>query len=86
MPLLPPLIAGPLSECSRSVKVQGQLTGAHVKVYSGGRLVADGVAPWSDHDFPLLPGESLRPGEEVVAPRTTAAAPARPPRRRSSGS
>src|SRR5262245_66062907 len=55
MQLLPLRVIGPLSECSSSVRVQGQLTGATVQVLEGGREVARAVATWSDETFPLDP-------------------------------
>jgi hypothetical protein len=33
MPLLPPRVIDPLSECSHSVRVEGQITGATVEVF-----------------------------------------------------
>ena len=65
MPLLSPRVIGPLSECSGSVRVQGQFTGSTVSVYAAGVLVAQGVATWSDQTFPLT--GSLGAGQEVTA-------------------
>ncbi len=59
MALLPPAVVGPLSECSSSVRVQGQLIGATIDVYSNGAHVATGTATWTDQAFKLLPGKTL---------------------------
>lgn len=64
---LAPSVIGPISVCNENIEVQGQLTGSIVRVYANGRLVAEGTASWSKQVFPLLPGEVLNPGEEVVA-------------------
>jgi hypothetical protein len=70
MALLPPAVVGPLSECSSTVKVQGQLIGATVNVFSNGVHVATGTASWTDQTFPLLPGKHLSPGDKVTATQT----------------
>src|SRR5215831_21015695 len=67
MALLPPLVIGPLSECSAAVRVQGQLIGATVDLYAGGVHVGSGVASWSDQVFPLNGGVTLTPGSNVTA-------------------
>lgn len=67
MPLLPPIVLGPLSECNRTVQVEGQLLGTLVRVYADGRLVAEGTATWSPQTFRLLPGERLNAAEGIVA-------------------
>ena len=53
MALLPPRVIGPLSECSTSVRVQGQLTGSIVTILANGVPVGSGVATWPDQTFPL---------------------------------
>ncbi|MBM3734254.1 MAG: DUF1929 domain-containing protein [Acidobacteria bacterium] len=68
MPLLPPRVVGPLSECSGRVRVQGQLTGSTVKVFAGANVVAQGVASWSDQTFALT--TPLAPGDMVTATQT----------------
>ncbi|HEV2392759.1 MAG TPA: hypothetical protein VG146_10400 [Verrucomicrobiae bacterium] len=70
MVLLPPVVVGPLSECSSRVKVQGQLIGVTVDIYSNGAHVATGTATWTDQTFPLLPGKTLAPGAAVAATQT----------------
>lgn len=70
MALLPPSIVGPLSECSSRVRVQGQLIGATVDIYSSGAHVATGTATWTDQIFPLSPGKTLAPGNQVTATQT----------------
>ena len=67
MTLLPPTPLGPISECNRSVEVAGQVTGARVRVYADGALVADGIATWSQQVFPLMAGVWLKPGQHVTA-------------------
>ena len=62
MALCQPTVAGPLSELSQSVRVQGQLSGAKVTVRAGGRTVAQGNASSGDQRFPLLPGRQLIAG------------------------
>jgi hypothetical protein len=68
MALLPPRVIGPLSECSGSVRVQGQLTGSKVTVFADGVPVASGTANWSDQTFTLTTG--LAPGQSVSATQT----------------
>lgn len=65
MALLPPRVVGPLSECSGSVRVNGQLTGATVTIFADGVAVGSGVATWSDETF-VLTG-SLSAGQQVTA-------------------
>jgi len=67
MALLPPAVVGPLSECSSSVRVQGQLIGATVDLYSNGAHVGSGTATWTDQSVKLDPGKTLAPGANVTA-------------------
>src|SRR6266566_3972005 len=83
MPLLPVRVIGPLSECSSSVRVEGQITGATVQIFMTGQAgaIGGGVAGWSDQTFPLNVGVSLAPGASVQAsqtlgPETSALGPA----------
>jgi hypothetical protein len=46
--LLPPAVIGPLSKCSSSVRVQGQLIGATVNLFANGAPVGTGLANWTD--------------------------------------
>jgi Domain of unknown function (DUF1929) len=68
MALLPPRVIGPLSECSGSVRVQGQLTGSTVTVFANGAVVGIGTASWPDQTFPL--STPLTAGQQVTAMQT----------------
>src|SRR5437870_10477161 len=70
MALLPPAVVGPLSECSSRVRIQGQLIGATVDLFSNGAHVGSGVATWTDQVFPLAAGKTLAPGAAVTATQT----------------
>jgi hypothetical protein len=72
MTLLPPAVIGPLSECSSSVRVQGQLIGATVRLVANGVPVGSGVATWTDQVFPLAGGAALAPGANVTATQSLA--------------
>jgi len=67
MALLPPAVIGPLSECSSSVRVQGQLIGATINLLANGAPVGGGVANWTDQEFPLTAGTVLASGANVTA-------------------
>jgi hypothetical protein len=71
MSLLPPVVVGPLSVCSSSVRVQGQLIGATVDLFSGGAPAGTGVATWTDQVFPLKAGVTLAAGANVTATQTS---------------
>jgi len=74
MALLPPVVVGPLSECSSHVRVQGQLTGATVDLFANpGGHVGSGVATWSDQVFALNGGVVLAAGAKVTAKQTLGA-------------
>ena len=62
MSLLPPVVVGPLSVCSSSVRVQGQLIGATVDLFQDGANVGGGVATWPDQVFNLKSGVTLKAG------------------------
>lgn len=68
MALLPPRVIGPLSECSGSVRVQGQLSGSTVAIFADGIAVGSGLATWSDQIFSL--SASLSAGQQVTATQT----------------
>jgi hypothetical protein len=68
MALLSPRIIGPLSECSGSVRVQGQLTGSTVTIFANGAVVGTGTAAWPDQTFPLT--SPLAAGQQVAAAQT----------------
>lgn len=69
MPLLAPRVIAPLSECSSSVRVEGQITGAQVALFMGGHAgsIGGGTATWSDQVYPLNGGVTLVPGQMVQA-------------------
>src|SRR3981081_2649411 len=70
MPLTNPKIVGPLSVLSKSIRTQGQLSGATVSIYSSKpskHLVAEGVASSSDQRFNLLQGVTLTPQDQLFA-------------------
>jgi hypothetical protein len=67
MALLSPRVKGPLSECSSSISVEGQLSGSTVRVFADGKLVAEGQSVWNAISLDLLPGKKLNPGSAVVA-------------------
>jgi outer membrane protein assembly factor BamB len=69
MPLLSPRVIAPLSECSSSVRVEGQITGAKVELFMTGHAgsIGGGTATWSDQDYPLGAGVTLTPGHTVQA-------------------
>ena len=62
MSLLPPVVVGPLSVCSSSVRVQGQLIGATVDLFQDGANVGGGAATWGDQVFSLKSGVTLKAG------------------------
>ena len=67
MPLLSIKVVAPISACSTKVRVEGQLTGAMVRVLADGDLVAEGEANSASDLFDLLPGVNLQGGQSLVA-------------------
>jgi len=69
LPLLPPVVIGPISVCSSSIRVRGQNVGANVQLFQSGNPspVGGGVATWSDQPFPLKAGIQLSPGQTITA-------------------
>ncbi|MGE0469512.1 MAG: galactose oxidase-like domain-containing protein [Nitrospira sp.] len=65
MPLLPPRVIGPLSACSGSVRVQGQLSGSTIIIFADGVAVGSGTASWPNQIFPL--SASLTAGQQITA-------------------
>lgn len=65
MPLLSPRVIGPLSECSGSVRVQGQLSGSTITIFADGVAVGSGTASWPDQIFPL--SASLTAAQQITA-------------------
>ena len=65
MALLPPKVVGPLSECSRSVIVEGQLSGAQVEIFADGALVGGDVATGPRQSFIL--SMLIGPGQQITA-------------------
>ena len=84
MPLVRPLIVGPISTISRNVRVRGQLTGTTVTIVSRGpstRKLAASVADSPDARIALDPGEALRSDDILFAIQELDAdtSPTRPP-------
>ena len=71
MPLSPPRIIGPLSECSSGVIVEGQITGSMVEIFADGVSVGGDTATWASQRFPLNAGVSLAAGAKVTATQRT---------------
>ena len=68
MELAPPTIIGTLSECSQSVRLQGQFTGATVFIQpDGGAPITLGAASWPDETYALPPGVTLAAGATIRA-------------------
>ena len=69
MPLCKPLVSGPLSELSKKIRVQGQLSGSTVTIFSlpTVRKIAEGVATSGDQYFDLLSSEELLSNDSLVA-------------------
>jgi len=63
-----PRVIGPLSECSGSVRVEGQLTGSTVTVFADGTVVGTGTTSWPDKTFSL--SAFLIAGQQVTATQT----------------
>lgn len=62
-----PKVLGPLSECSRSVRVQALFDGAKIEIFADDDLVAKDIAKYSDQVFDLLPTAILKPGQAMTA-------------------
>jgi hypothetical protein len=75
MALLAPTVVGPLSQCSPSVRVQGQMVGATVALFESGQAasIGGGVATAGDQVFPLNGGVTLAPGKTITAKQTQGA-------------
>jgi hypothetical protein len=67
MALMQPVVVGPLSELSSSVRVRDQMPGAIITVETGSRTVAKGVATSGDQRFPLTAGITLSRHEVLYA-------------------
>src|SRR3954469_586474 len=71
MQLAAPTFVEPLSVCSRSIRLQGQLPGATVEITGGaGRAVGTWVAGWADERYVLDAAVVLDPGEPLIARQT----------------
>jgi outer membrane protein assembly factor BamB len=72
MPLLAVRVIGPLSECSSSVRVEGQISGSTVAIFITGHAgsIGGGLASCSDQSFPLNALVTLTPGQSVYAKQT----------------
>ncbi|HKV41109.1 MAG TPA: hypothetical protein VJX67_18020, partial [Blastocatellia bacterium] len=69
MPLLSPIVVGPISECNSTIRVRGQNIGATVQLFQSGipTPVGEGIATWSDQPFPLKAGAQLVAGASITA-------------------
>jgi hypothetical protein len=70
MPLCAPTIVGPVSELSKSLRIQGALPGATIVVVSVGanpRDIAKYVASGGDDRIPLTPGVTLQNDDVLIA-------------------
>ena len=67
MALMQPVVVGPISELTTSIRVRGQLPGATVTVETGARTVAKGIATSGDQRFPLRAGVKLVHTESLFA-------------------
>lgn len=70
MPLVRPLVVGPVSTISRRIRVRGQLAGADVRVLSLGpsnRVLAAGMAGSADDRLELDPSEQLQADDVLYA-------------------
>ncbi len=65
--LLAPRVSAPLSECSQSIQVKGQVPGSTVFVAAGNEIVATGVSLFSEVTLLLLPTATLKAGQHVTA-------------------
>ena len=68
MPLLPPTVSGPISECNGSVIVSGQRIGATISIFSGTTHVGGDAAFWGTQLHQLA--SPLNPGDLVFATQT----------------
>lgn len=53
MPLNPPTVIGPISECNDSIRVKGLRTGATVSIIMDGTSIGSGSASWPTETFPI---------------------------------
>lgn len=67
MALMQPIIAGPISELTASIRVRGQLAGSTITIETGSRTVAHGIAQSGDDRIPLDSGVTLKPTESLYA-------------------
>ncbi|MFF1635628.1 PLAT/LH2 domain-containing protein [Leifsonia sp. NPDC058248] len=67
MALMQPIIAGPLSELSSSIRVRGQLAGSTVTIETDARTVAKAIVQSGDERIPLEAGVTLKPTELLFA-------------------
>ena len=64
-----PFVVGPITPCSRSVLVRGQLPGAFVTIFANNVLVGSAAVGTPEALVPLLPGVALldgRPADVVI--------------------
>lgn len=67
MALMQPMIAGPISELSSSIRVRGQLAGSTVTIETGSRTVGKAIVQSGDERIPLGTGVTLKPTESLYA-------------------
>jgi hypothetical protein len=65
MPLLAPEVKGPVSVCSKKVRIKGHIAGATVKVLVNGAETASKVSSWPDDVFDV--GATLNADDRVTA-------------------
>lgn len=76
MPILPPNVSGPISPCSSSILLTGQIPGYEITIFaytpdgSSRRTVATGIATAVEEVFGLLPGITLNELEIIRAQQT----------------
>jgi hypothetical protein len=76
MALCEPIVVGPVSVLTASLRVQGQLVGATVTIRALGadpRVVAHGTAGYADQRFALSAGVALAVGDILVAVQASGA-------------
>jgi hypothetical protein len=65
MPLIAPEVKGPISTCSKKVRIKGHIAGATVKVLVNGAQTASKVSNWPDDVFDI--NASLNAGDKITA-------------------
>ena len=73
--LAPPIIVGELTRCSTSIRLQGSVQHASVRIYVEGTEYHLGSADWPDQQFELPSGLVLKVGQSVQTGQTADASP-----------